>query len=287
MNDDPKPFFGYQDYQIIFAERFKPFLEMSEKLNRLFVEVEQKADKPSNALPVQFGVMYFLYRQVVEEFNGILILCANGFSRGATILLRAMYENCVTLKFFQMCSTGETDCKGNDISRFLDFGAIAKRKKLGMFKQAYQGDLSREDFGHIDQAADAVKEKFLITDCKSCGTKKQAFRWSKMDIISMAAAAKLSKDLTFFCYTEALSYSHPSADYIERRVETDENGNWGYRFESPSDERKTLMYAHLMTLIGSEALLRYSEVDDTESILSSSAQDWEICWGTTDALEQT
>lgn len=276
--NEPTAFFGYRENQEAFLARFESFLNQSQALNGLFLQVDEKTRQPNNRSGIEFAVMYFLYRQVIEEFNAILILCANGFSRGATILLRSMYEHCITLKFFQMGYSGKIELKGDDVLRFIDYGSLTKRKKLQMFENAYDGDLSGEDFSHIEKAYEAVKEKFQITDCRKCGTEKTAFRWSKKDIVSMAEAVELNKELTFFCYTEALSYAHPSADYIEKRVQTDDEGNWSYLFESDADERKTLMFAHLMTLICSEAFLGYCGIADATAIVEPHAKAWGICW---------
>jgi hypothetical protein len=46
-------------------------------------------------------IIYLLSRQVYEDFNEILLLCANGLSTGAMKILRGMYERAVTVCYLQ------------------------------------------------------------------------------------------------------------------------------------------------------------------------------------------
>ncbi len=276
-------FFGYREYQGDFVKRFSKFLNLLGDLNSLFFKVDEKARPNESHSGLEYAVFYFLYREIIEEFNAILILCSNGFSRGAMILLRSMYEHCTTLIFFQKGYSGELDLKGDTIQRFIEYGHVSRRKIFRSLKDAYKGDLIPSDFKHIEEQFLEVKDTFMIEDCSKCQSTKLAFRWSKHDIVSMAKAAGLPKELSFFCYSQPISYAHPSADYIEKRVERDEDGRWSYVFESEQDERSTLMNSHWMSLIASEAFLLYCGVREAESLIKPHSELYLTCWNDSSA----
>ena len=217
---------------------------------------------------VSTAILYILLREVVEGFHSIHILCTHGFSNVSLVLLRSCYEHCVTLRFLQMSLDGKIDPGDDGIDSFTDYLYVAKRKQFQKLRESYDDLLDDDDFAHVEENFLKVKDKFLVTDCKKCGTPRVNHQWSKKDIISMAKAVDLDKNLTYFCYTEALSFAHPSVDSILKRVE-EEDETWTYKFESPVHERRALMYAHLMVILAAEAMLEHSGDEKGQALAST------------------
>jgi hypothetical protein len=267
----------YREIQNQFEGEYRPFLDVLANLQNLLDRAEEKGREHCSPGDSNTPILYFLLRQVIEGFNSILILCSCGFSNVALVLLRSCYEHCVTLKFLQMSLDAKIDPGDDVIDSFKDYVYVAKRKQFQKLRESYDDLLNEEDFAHVEENYLNVKEKFLITPCEKCLTPRVNHRWSKRDIISMAKAVDLDKHLTYFCYTEALSFAHPSADSILKRVEEDDQ-TWTYKFESPLHERRALMYTHLMAILAAEAVLEHSGDEECQDLLQTASDDWNSCW---------
>jgi hypothetical protein len=194
------------------------------------------------------------------------------------ILLRSMFEHSATFLYFRSGLSGQLDMKNDDIERFVDYGHVHTYKTFQNLKEVYEGELDPEEFEHVDANFKNVKDKFQIEKCSKCGTTRTAFSWSKLDIVSMALRAGIPKEVTFFCYREALAYAHPSITYIEKRIQIDDEGKWDYQFTSERDEQKILTNSHLLALMACEAMLLYSGDDNAEKMIAPHAEKWKVCW---------
>lgn len=267
----------YKEQQAEFEERFAPFIDQVGSLNELFEYVQEKVDNAPDQSSKEFKVLYFLFRQVIEEFNAIVILSTNGFSRGSTILLRSMFEHCTTLMFFQKSLSNEIDPNGDTIERFIDYWSVSRRKGLFALKEAYEGDFKEEDFVHIEDEYQKVKSMFTVEACKKCGSTRPAISWSKRDTVSLAKLAGMPQTVIYFCYSEAITYAHPSMAYIDSRFKISEDG-WNYQFSSSRDEWKTVSNAHLMTLMACQAIFKFLGIPDAELLVTDHAARWQECW---------
>ena len=88
--------FGIPEVQKEFAERYEQFLKEYPKIREAQDKViSVSTKKMQNSMNDK--VIYLLARQVYEDFDEILLLCANGYSTGAMKILRGMFERTVTV----------------------------------------------------------------------------------------------------------------------------------------------------------------------------------------------
>jgi Family of unknown function (DUF5677) len=135
----------------------------------------------------RYGVDYIRFslgETCREDFFEIPFLAVNGYGSAAMKLLRGLYERAVALAYM-VNEPAKTE-------RFAHFAAIQEHKAL---KDGLR--LTTEDHWNsimspgnaapeIRSRFEAVKEKFEITDCKKCQTKRLAITWD-LDVASMVA----------------------------------------------------------------------------------------------------
>ena len=262
---------GDETFQYEFEQRQAKFIKSIKDLQELIYFADAKTSELGVGA-IEEKLSYILFRQVFEDFNSILILSGNSFPRNALKILRSMYEHCVTMKYLQEFP--------DMVELFVDYYHVTRMKQFRQFAKAYDGELQVEDFKGISDVFQSVKSKFLITDCSTCRTTRMNHQWSKLDIVAMASKVGLDKTLTFFCYTKAISYAHPSADSILNRIEDLEDEKWTYKFESPTDERQTLMFSHMMLLIACESLFNQFVIADEKGLLKNAEMTWTKLWNT-------
>lgn len=278
---------GNPTYQNKFEKRYEEFIDILKNTQELLIYSEGQIDKIGYR-NLSDRVIYYLYRQIVEDFNSIFLLAGNGFARNSVKILRSMYEHCVTMKFLQEFPSGiekntkkETNKKRDypdDVRKFLDYYHISRRKHFKKLQESLEVKLPSEEFKYIEDNFKAVEEKFMIENCEKCHTERLNHQWSKLDIISMAKKVNLDDILTYFCYTTALSYAHPSADSILKLTEAINSKAIGYKFESPDDEQKNLKYSHMMLLIACEVLFVQFGIQDLNSLLENNSKNFLKVW---------
>jgi len=74
-----------------------------------------------------------------------------------------------------------------------------------------------------------VKENFLVTDCKTCGSKRVNHTWSKLDFASMARGTGDLGKLLAQAYYEPLNHGHSTSEAIVSRLERSPSGEIGFR----------------------------------------------------------
>ena len=63
-----------------------------------------------------------------------------------------------------------------------------------------------------------VRERFLVTDCKKCGTKRLNYAWSKLDFASLAREAGAIGELILPAYYLPLEHAHSTSAGIVSRL---------------------------------------------------------------------
>src|ERR1051326_2454009 len=108
--------FGDQEAQQAFVKQYQSFLLGLEDIKKAIDIVifngkrKNKADR----------VIYYLARMAFEDFNEILVLCANGLSTGAMKILRGMFERTVVLMYLHK--------HPDEVDLFLEFFWISHYK---------------------------------------------------------------------------------------------------------------------------------------------------------------
>src|SRR5258708_14788780 len=130
--------------------------------------------------------VFMFGRLCCEDFFEILLCSGNGYGQAATKLLRGLYERGVTLLYLQDHPEYLDD--------FLDFHHISQRKLLSSIKETIGEDVIPENLSSdVEQRYQELREKFMITDCETCGTKRLNHTWSKLDFVAMAKKTSLEQ----------------------------------------------------------------------------------------------
>jgi hypothetical protein len=165
-----------------FPEEWKAFANRHEELTKRFGNIAKAIDiafQTHHTTGPTERAIYFLGRLVVEEFMEILLLCANGYGIGAQKLLRGMYERAVTARYL-FKHPEETD-------NYLAFHRVTAYKLVVAVQSSMNpGIFSPEQVEKIKREYEAVKDRFMVTDCETCKTTRLNHTWSKADIVSMA-----------------------------------------------------------------------------------------------------
>ena len=114
----------------------------------------------------------------------ILLLCGNGYGVAALKVLRGMYERVVTSRYLHL--------HPEETESFLEFHWIQDHKLMQAIKETFGEDaLEKQTVAEVEARFQGVKEqeRFLVTDCRKCGTKRLNYTWSKLDFVSMAREA--------------------------------------------------------------------------------------------------
>jgi hypothetical protein len=113
----------------------------------------------------------------------ILLLCGNAYGIGAQKLVRGIYERAVSARYLMN--------HPEEVHNFLDFHRVADYKFLVATEQSMGRDVfSLEQAAKIRSDYESVKSQFMVSDCKTCGTFRMNYTWSKADIVSMARETK-------------------------------------------------------------------------------------------------
>ena len=148
-------------------------------------------------------VAFMLGRHVPEDFNEVLLLCANGYGIGALKLLRPMYERLVTMVYLLR--------NPSEIEDFMDWHLVEKRKMLSQLKD--EGDepinyLTAEEIAQIETDYQRVKGKFP----------KKPRSWTRLDLKTMAGKVGLENLYMSLCVWPTWQI-HTTAIGMTARVE--------------------------------------------------------------------
>jgi len=108
----------------------------------------------------------------------VFLLSANGYGMGATKLLRTLYEHAVTLYYLSE--------HPEELDNFWDYSYVIEHKLLKPIRETYgshafQNTSIREK--EVEERFSSVKDRFMITDCKTCGTTRLNHTWNKLDFV--------------------------------------------------------------------------------------------------------
>jgi hypothetical protein len=221
-----------------FKGRHKAFLDRSgaliAALKAAFIRTGVTAE------PVD-RIIFFLGRVCAEDFWEIVLLCANGYGLGAQKILRGLYERAVTACYLHL--------HPEECDAFMDFYWVGQHRLGEAIRRTFGADaLPDEKFQEVRANYEAVKNRFIVTDCKKCGTTRLNHTWSKLDLVSMAAAAGLGA-LIVPGYYIPTRQAHSTVHAILSRLEEAATGGIGF---DPGPQREeayvALVTAHNLIL---------------------------------------
>jgi hypothetical protein len=253
--------FGIREAQRSFSRRHQPLLKEYGNLRAAEDFVISKATRTMKN-DMKDKIIYFLARQVFEDFDEILILCGNGKSTGALKILRGMFERTVTLCYLQK--------HPEEIDRYHKYFYVRRRKETNSLKQDFPGSLSGELLARFKKEYEEVKSMFQVPrcevckveDCKPCSKLRDHHNWSRKDIIQLAREAGNFDSVIWIGYYVPMQESHPTAQAIVHRVTFSKKDKWNY-IEGPKPEmdRHTFIVAHFLVVRAVEALAMQINLD--------------------------
>jgi len=198
---------GFQEEWQDFEKRNALFLERFHHLQNVVALAFNRDAQFSESID-RFVMMYG--GVCFQDFMEILLCCGNGNGHAAEKLLRGLYERAVTLRYLH-----EHPIEFDD---FFDFFYVGQRKLMIACNNTMGGEVfSRETADEIEKNYQNVKERFMVTDCEKCGTKRPNHTWSKLDFVSMASKTALGK-LIVPAYFMPLRQAHATVGSMLSRM---------------------------------------------------------------------
>jgi hypothetical protein len=183
-------------------------------------------------------VIFYLGRLCADDFNEILLLCGNGYGTGAMKLLRGMYERAVTERHLHSNPGQATD--------FLDFYWIGAHKLAFAIEDVFgKGTITAAKLAELEAKRSEVKSRYLVNDCKKCGTKRLNYTWSNLEFISMARGTGSTGNRIVDAYYLPMEQAHSTAAAILSRLRERQDGT--ITFDNESQMRlagRALITAH-------------------------------------------
>jgi hypothetical protein len=211
MNDKSEGvlFFGFpeegekfQQRHPLWAERFP---NLARAIDMAFTRV-QLMSAPEDKFVYLYG------RMCAEDFMEILLVCGNGYGAAGMKLLRSMYEHAVTLRYLHE--------HPDEVAAFMDYHRVQQYKLMKPILQTFgEGAFSPEMVADVERKFEEVKTNFMITDCKTCGTKRLNHTWNKLDFVSMAKKTGSLGSLIVPGYFLPLRHAHSTFGGLSERLQ--------------------------------------------------------------------
>lgn len=205
-------------------------------------------------------------RLCCEDFNEVLLMSANGYGVGATKLLRTLYEHAVTLDYLNE--------HPDELDDFWDYAFVAQHKYHRAIcdafgEQAFESSRVREE--DVERAFESVKERFMVTNCKKCQSKKLNHTWNKLDFVSMAKQSGGLGALIIPGYYFPLTHAHSTAASLTSRLTLHD----GIVSFVPTAQREE---AEVAVRTAHSVILRVLEIQDTRFAVPGLREKLQTCF---------
>lgn len=166
----------------------------------------RRAEKfPLNKIPRHKAISLFFLNRGRQDFNSIRILCSSEMGDSATILLRSIFENLISLRY--ILAAGTNTERDQLAQRFIDYEIIDKAKQLTYWEDhAHNKDLKASILSQkkeIVRRCDEFSKKYKIKEPLKSPS------WSGKNIRIMAKDVEAEGDY-LLTYKMCCWYSHPS-----------------------------------------------------------------------------
>jgi hypothetical protein len=227
--------FGHANEWTEFAKANPVFLE---RLPNLRTALDIAFNRTGFTTEAIDELVFFSGRLCVEDFMEILLLSGNGYGVGAMKILRGMYERAVTAQYLHLHPEEE--------EAFFDFDWVSLHRLTKAIEGTMGKNVLPEDkLREVETNYRNVKDQFMVTECKKCGTKRLNHTWCRLDFVSMAnAAGKIGQSIVPAYYLP-MRHAHSTVGAIMDRLEQSAAG--GLAFDAGSQRvwvRDALKAAH-------------------------------------------
>jgi len=231
-----------------FENRHRALLErysrLQEALNIAFLRTLTRSE-PIEKFVFGYG------RLCCEDFFEVFLLCANGYGVGALKLLWTLYEHAVTLRYLHE--------HPEELDDFWDFAYVAEHKVLQPIIETF-GERAFENTPvratEVEERFQSVKDRFMVTDCRKCGTKRLNHTWSKLDFATMAKRTGRLGTLIVPAYYTPTIHAHSTVASLASRLALLDGG--GFTFV-PTAQRKE---ADTVLVTAHNVILQVLEIQD-------------------------
>jgi hypothetical protein len=236
---DQKVIFGDEDHWAEAVNRNSKFFELFPHLLEVLHLTFSRNLKESN--PVD-RVVLILGRCCVEDFFEIILLAGNGYGIAAAKNLRGLYERAVTMVY--LIDHPE------EVDHFLQYNHIAEYKLMqAIIQNNGEEAVGKEIREEREKQFNAVKENYMIDDCKKCGTRRLNHTWNKLDVVSMAKMTPWLKKYLASGYYIPMSYAHSTVHSMLARIEETPEGGMSFNPDAqPKQADDSLKTAHILIL---------------------------------------
>lgn len=268
MNLKPESVACRQEEVEAFTARNRLFIESLPTLEtaiRLATATDSPLSDPADAL------VHFLGARCIEDFEEILLLCANGYSAGAASLLRGMFERAVTAEHIH--------AHPDEAADFIEYDWIRRHKLLQQVRLMPNppSDLL-EDTSELEAQYERVRERFMIAACDKCGTRRLNHSWSKIDLVTMAGRLPRFAGLVLPAYYLPLAHAHSTLSSATARV-TKVGGTLSRTSEPDRAEADgSLETAHRLLLFVIATQLAHFGFQEGEEAFVSAIDDHDRVW---------
>lgn len=260
---------GFPSEWVEFGNRHRLFLERYGNLRQATNIAFAREGTTPKAVD---RVIFFVGRLCVEDFNEILLMCANGYGVGAMKIVRGMYERAVTARYLHLHPEEADD--------FLDFHWVQQHRLARAIVDTLGPDtLPGEILARVEASYRAVKDRFTVADCHKCGTKRPSFTWSKLDLVSMAKAAGNLGDLIVPAYYIPTREAHSTAGALLSRLSEGDGGILTFSGElQPEKAGEALITAHNLILNVLDLQHEHFGLRELDEPLKTCIQDFLEIW---------
>jgi hypothetical protein len=198
----PEEWSHFEKRHSLFFARF-PHLDSA--LQTAFIRTVTLSE-PIDKFVFQYG------RLCVEDFFEVVLCCGNGYGMAAQKLLRSLYERAVTLEYL--------DKHPLELDAFIDFQKIQDYKVVKSIEETVgEGTISAETVAEAKARYEAVKQNFMVTDCKKCGTQRLNHSWSKLNFVAMSKDTGSLGKLVVQGYYIPMKHAHATFGALSSRLE--------------------------------------------------------------------
>ena len=261
--------FGLRQEWTHFAESHRLFLE---RYPNLQLELETAFIRTGTTSEPVDRLVFFGGRLCAEDFMEILLLCGNGYGLGAMKILRGMYERVVPGRYLHAHSE-ETEA-------FFDFYWVSLYKLSRAIREKFgEAAVPMDKFEETQTNYHKVGERFMVSDCKECGTKRPNYTWSKLDFVSMAYATGPTGDRIVDAYYIPTQYAHSTVAAILARLREGTGG--GVTFDAGPQRSMAdvaLISAHNLMLNVLDLQKEHFKLDALEKPLEQCCRDFQDIW---------
>ncbi len=235
---DRVPFFGYPEEGEKFQQRHplwpERFMNLVKAFDMAFSRVAVMSE-PEDKFVYLYG------RMCVEDFMEILLVCGNSYGAAGMKLLRTMYEHTVTLRYLHE--------HPDEVDTFMNYHHVQQYKLMKPILETFgRNVLSSETVADVERKYAEVRDEFMVTDCKKCGTKRLNHTWNKLDFVSMAKQTGGIGTLIVGGYFLPLRHAHSTFGGLTERLELT-NERMGFQADAqPEMADQALMLAHNIIL---------------------------------------